>query len=56
MRRCRHCSRPKGISRPFWYSYEFCSRRCAQNFAKKAQELEKQRQHLAYLSRASPSP
>jgi hypothetical protein len=55
MKRCLHCKRPFGLVRKtigiFWWTKEFCSKRCAEHYIKERQQQEKRRQFLSYLSR-----
>jgi hypothetical protein len=34
----------------FWWTKEFCSKQCSNNYVKECQEREKVKQFLAYLS------
>ncbi len=54
MKRCLHCKKPFGLVRKtiglFWWTKEFCSKRCADNYLKESQQQEKLKQFLSYLS------
>jgi len=54
MKQCLHCKKPFGLVRKtigmFWWRKEFCSKRCADNYRKERQQLERRKQFLSYLS------
>ena len=54
MKRCLHCKKPFGLVRKttgiFWWTKEFCSKRCADNYVKECEQQEKRKQFLSYLS------
>jgi hypothetical protein len=50
---CLTCSKPFGPSVAvgnFWWSRSYCSKKCAEDDAKKIQEEELKKQHLVWLS------
>ena len=55
MNRCLHCKKPFGLVRKtigmFWWTKEFCSKRCADDYVNETQQQEKLKQFLSYLSR-----
>jgi hypothetical protein len=49
---CLTCSKPFGFSIAvgnFWWSQSYCSKKCAEDDAKKIQEEELKKQHLVWL-------
>jgi hypothetical protein len=55
MKQCLHCEKPFGLVRKtlgaLWWMKAFCSKRCADAYAKEHQQTERLKQFLAYLSR-----
>jgi hypothetical protein len=50
MKRCLYCKKPFGLVRKtfgiFWWTKEFCSKQCSNNYVKECQEREKVKQFL----------
>lgn len=55
MKRCHQCLRPRGLSKPFWHTADFCTKRCKTEYDKiRQQEFRVVQFHQWLYARGSP--